>query len=247
MERNDDPTDPQPGELDPELQRGLRALRVDVPPPPGAESAVLETLRQRGVLPRATRRPGLGAWLGRLPSPAAAGVVLLLAAGTFGAGFAAGRSATGRMPAGSGAQVGTQPPAGARAPAPADAPAGAPAATGPLFLLLLYEDAGFQRAPVGLQAQRAHEYGAWARGLAPTARFVDGEELAEAGRLLEPGGTARPWRSGDALPAPGAVGGYFVVQAADLDAAEALARGCPHLAHGGRIEVRPVVHRDATP
>lgn len=36
--------------------------------------------------------------------------------------------------------------------------------------------------------------------------------------------------------------GLFVVEAADLDAATAIARGCPALGHGEIVEVRPIGH-----
>ncbi|MEM7378394.1 MAG: YciI family protein [Pseudomonadota bacterium] len=37
------------------------------------------------------------------------------------------------------------------------------------------------------------------------------------------------------------IGGYSFIQAESLDAAVALTAGCPVLADGGRVEVRPVV------
>ena len=229
MERDDDLEDREPGaegepsELDREQLQGLRALRVDVPPPAGAEAAVLRALRGRGMLPRVRQQ----AWRGPLSWPLAASVALMLAAGAFAGGVAVGRLAS------PGTSVPPEVP-------PAVPPAAAVAA--PRFLLLLYEDAGFQRAAPALQAQRAHEYGEWARGLGHGARFVDGEELADRGRLLEPDGAARPWQAAW-VPAPGVVAGFFLVEAADLGAAEVVARGCPHLAHGGRIEVRPIATR----
>lgn len=222
---------------DRELELRLRALRVDVAPPAGAEVAVVRELRLRGMLPGGAQRRWSARWPSALPMPVAAGVVLLLAAGTFGGGFAAGRSSAGGAGPAASTGTGTGPGTGTGT--------GTGAGTGaPRFLLLLYEDAAFDRAPAAEQAQRAHEYGEWARGLGPTARFVDGEELAEVGRLLDPGGAARAWESGVGLPPPGAIGGYFVVEALDLDAAEVVARGCPHLAYGGHVEVRPVLRRD---
>jgi hypothetical protein len=65
---------------------------------------------------------------------------------------------------------------------------------------------------------------------------VGGEELAEPALLVgESGGaTARPDQGGERI------GGYFLIRAADDAAALALARSCPHLRHGGRIEVRRI-------
>ncbi len=58
------------------------------------------------------------------------------------------------------------------------------------------------------------------------------EEALKEGRVLG-GGPASP---------AGALGGYFVVSARDYDAALAIAiaRSCPHLKHGGTIEVRAI-------
>ena len=53
-------------------------------------------------------------------------------------------------------------------------------------------------------------------------------------------------RVGDAIPLGNcgtdtALAGYTVVTADDLDAAEALAEGCPGLKHGGGVEVGAVI------
>ena len=42
-------------------------------------------------------------------------------------------------------------------------------------------------------------------------------------------------------PTGGVVTGYSVVQAADLEAAVLLAKGCPGLAHGGAVEVGELI------
>jgi hypothetical protein len=96
------------------------------------------------------------------------------------------------------------------------------------FLLLLYEP-----TPLAVADDRdlVAEYGAWARGLARQGRLASAEKLAEASvRLPERAATAA-----EVEPT-----GFFVVRAASLDEALEIARGCPHLAHGGEIRVRPV-------
>ena len=40
------------------------------------------------------------------------------------------------------------------------------------------------------------------------------------------------------------IAGYFLIEAADLDAAVAVARQCPMLAHGGSVEVRRIATPD---
>jgi hypothetical protein len=52
-------------------------------------------------------------------------------------------------------------------------------------------------------------------------------------------GTAQP-SSGPYVDEKGAVSGYLVVEAADLDAAVAIAAGVPAARLGGAVEVRPV-------
>ena len=55
-------------------------------------------------------------------------------------------------------------------------------------------------------------------------------------------GTAQTYGIPDGVPAGGAesVRGYFVIAARDEREALEIARGCPHLRHGGWIVVRPI-------
>lgn len=60
---------------------------------------------------------------------------------------------------------------------------------------------------------------------ATTVRVDDGQAIATEGPYVD---------------SKGAVGGYFVLEADDLDAAIAIAARIPAARHGGAIEVRPV-------
>ena len=112
-------------------------------------------------------------------------------------------------------------------------PARAARPSGPRFALFLLR--GDERLPENgpEEAARVAEYRAWARDLAGGGRFVSGEKLGDAAERL--GG-----------PPPGAslpqdeIRGYFVISASSLAEALAVARGCPHLRHGGQILVRPI-------
>jgi hypothetical protein len=95
--------------------------------------------------------------------------------------------------------------------------------TGQPFALLLYEPAGFDTTRS--HQELAAEYGAWAAGLG--TGFVAGDALGEQRTLGGP--------VGDQVPT-----GYFIIRADDWDAALAIARGCPHLRHGGVVAVRAV-------
>ena len=122
--------------------------------------------------------------------------------------------------------------AGARRRGEAEAP-GAGRTGAPRFVLFLSplpsEDAAGEPA-------RVSEYKRWASEVHGRGRFVAGEKLEDAGRVVSPAGVS-------AAPAPdpsGGVAGYFLFEAKDLEEAVAIARSCPHVRHGGKITVRPV-------
>lgn len=121
------------------------------------------------------------------------------------------------------------------------APTPVPAPTQPQphsqFMLLLYEDAAFrQGGPEDAQA-RVREYSAWARTLAASGRLVAGEELAARGEDLRSDGHHAPIAGAALADEPR---GYFVIAAPDEAGALEIAATCPHLAHGGRVIVRPI-------
>lgn len=103
------------------------------------------------------------------------------------------------------------------------------------FLLLFR---GGDPVAAGLSPQTAmQQWSAWIAELRRRDAFVHGEPLQDAaGLVLE----AKGRRDGLLPGAPGdVVTGYLALRAADLEAAERLAAGCPVLAHGGRVELRP--------
>jgi hypothetical protein len=108
----------------------------------------------------------------------------------------------------------------------------------PSFALLLYggsEGESPERPHAGADRQIA-----WARRPHPEGRVLGGEPLKPDARIL---GLA----AGAPLAAAGPLRGFFLVDAADLDAATDLARSNPHLEAGGVIEVRPVGLPDPPP
>ena len=113
--------------------------------------------------------------------------------------------------------------------------AGARPVDGERFLLLLYEP----RPLVGATREElVEEYRAWGRKLAAQGQLVSIVKLAHLERRLVPAGEGAALRPQSA--AYRGPTGYFLVVARDLAAAEALARECPHLAHGGEVAVHPV-------
>lgn len=103
-------------------------------------------------------------------------------------------------------------------------------ALGTTHILLVYELAA--RPEEGNSRERAAEYGRWARSLAVEHRLTGGEELAEEGWVLD--------RAGVRPQAQSKIGGYFLLHAPSDETARAIALTCPHLRHGGRLELRRI-------
>jgi len=109
---------------------------------------------------------------------------------------------------------------------PDAAPAGA------RYLLLLYESPRYD--PGGTtHEQLVAEYSAWAGNLAHRGQLVDAAELGPEEELV--GAAAESTR-----PTAGVITGFFLVRAADPEAAAAIAATCPHLKYGGTVAVRPL-------
>ena len=113
------------------------------------------------------------------------------------------------------------------------------AATGPQFALLLYEDSAYHRD----MSQRAAmaEYAAWARSVRGGGHVISGTPLDSLSWVLHASGA-----DVEALPRgigadAGRMSGFFIIEASSEAEALAIARTCPHLRHGGRIAVRPVI------
>jgi hypothetical protein len=106
----------------------------------------------------------------------------------------------------------------------------------PRFVFVLHEpQALFAESDAVEVARAVDEYRRWAQGLGARGQLEAGEKLADReGFELFPG------RAPVARGEGGGIGGFFVVRAADYEEALALARGCPHLAHGGWIEIRRI-------
>lgn len=85
------------------------------------------------------------------------------------------------------------------------------------------------------EAQLVAEYGQWADRMAEQGRLVSAEKLVDDGG---------EWVSTNARlpnePIRQPVEGFFLVKADSYEQAVALARGHPHVAYGGTIEVRAV-------
>ena len=102
--------------------------------------------------------------------------------------------------------------------------------TAPRFVLFLYDAPSEPAMSDAQMRERVSEYRNWAIALRRSGAEIKGEKLRRD----------RSERLGPAAPGESPLGGYFVIQAKDWSTAMEVARSCPHLRHGGTIEVRQI-------
>jgi hypothetical protein len=110
------------------------------------------------------------------------------------------------------------------------------------FMLLLHETPSDFTDLSPEQIQRViEEYSAWRATLEKKGRMVGGNKLKdEGGRHLSGQAGAVQVTDGPYAEAKEIVGGYFIVEAGDYDEAVEISKSCPHLAYGGRVELREI-------
>jgi hypothetical protein len=106
-------------------------------------------------------------------------------------------------------------------------------APGKRYLLLLLEDGRYRTAPDSEPRARIDECRRWSRS---TPGVETGDKLSGTGWKVSAGEASA--FSTDLRK--GFVAGLFVVAAPGDEEALRIARSCPHLAHGGEIELRPI-------
>lgn len=108
----------------------------------------------------------------------------------------------------------------------------------PKFILIIRED--LSRYPMPQEQLNAivAEHVKWARDLTARGIFVDGNGIQSDGRLIE-------MINGDLVVQPirdvrEGVGGYYIIEARDLQAAVEIGKECPTYKDGDLVEVRPL-------
>lgn len=87
------------------------------------------------------------------------------------------------------------------------------------------------------------KYRAWSQGLREAGKLVSSDKLRDdPGKVLNHSGAQVTVKDGPYAESKELVGGYFVIDAPDYDAACEIAKGCPHVRPGatGTIEVRQI-------
>ncbi len=101
------------------------------------------------------------------------------------------------------------------------------------YVLFLLEGPQYDQPAGTIELQeRVSEYRNWVTGVRKETTAISGIKLQDRSLLLP---------SGKAEDTGGTtIGGYFLIEASDLQSAIRIAESCPHLRHGGRIEVRQI-------
>jgi hypothetical protein len=104
-----------------------------------------------------------------------------------------------------------------------------------LFVYRGGNEAQTRMTPEEMQ-QHMQKWGDWIRQALAQGWMVDpGDALTPEGRVVN---SKKVVTDGPFVEAKECVGGYSIVQANNIDAAAELAKGCPGLLVGGRVEVR---------
>ncbi len=112
------------------------------------------------------------------------------------------------------------------------------------YLLMIWNDeAAWTDIPEEEQNKIFAEYMEFTRGIKASGNYIGGE-------ALQPGSTATRVQSkngkivttdGPFVETKEQIGGYYLIEAKDLDEAVAIAARLPDARYGGTIEVRPVM------
>jgi hypothetical protein len=106
------------------------------------------------------------------------------------------------------------------------------APVGQQYLLLLYDTDAMSHLPPAAASSLVAEYAAWARGLRSRGHQITGEKLSDA---------PSEWYGGVEPPTGGErLGGFFLIRAGSAEEAKEIASDCPHVRHGGRLELRAI-------
>jgi len=88
----------------------------------------------------------------------------------------------------------------------------------------------------------AGEWMAWFKRLTEQGKALAGNPLEPGGKIVS-GKNGRVVADGPFAESKEAIGGYFMLQVKSLDEAVAIAKDCPGLSYGVKIEVRPVAEQ----
>ena len=117
-----------------------------------------------------------------------------------------------------------------------------PESQGEIMLLFRGTDWHKDMSPEEMQAA-AGRFMAWFERLKAEGKAKAGQPLQNVGRVISKNG--RTLSDGPYAESKEAIGGYFILNVTDLDEAVEIAKQCPGLDIGLKVEVRPIASRCA--
>lgn len=109
------------------------------------------------------------------------------------------------------------------------------------FMLIFHGGLGPDSSPEEMQANM-NQWMGWVDQLAKAGTYVSGEALHPGGKLVS--GSVSNVTDGPFTEGKEVVGGYFIINAENYDAAVAVCAGYPDYDKGGAVQVRQVVKFD---
>ena len=108
------------------------------------------------------------------------------------------------------------------------------------FMLIFHGGIKQDASPADMQANMG-KWMAWVDNLNKEGKYVSGEPLLPGGKLVSgPASiTDGPYTEGKEV-----VGGYFIINAADMEEAVAECNNYPDFEYGGQVQVRQVMKLD---
>ena len=107
------------------------------------------------------------------------------------------------------------------------------------FILLIREDLSKYPRPEAELKHLIQAHTQWAKELSAKGIFKTGYGVVSAGKLLElENGSLQTHELRDVEEG---IGGFYIIDAEDLNAAVEIAKGCPTFKDGDMVEVRPLM------
>lgn len=106
--------------------------------------------------------------------------------------------------------------------------------------MLIFRGRDWQKSlsPEEMQ-QVSDKWMAWFKGLMDAGKVTAGNPLENEGKVVS-GKGGRVVSDGPFTESKETIGGYFLLKVNTMDEAVAIAKGCPGLAYGAVVEVRPI-------
>jgi hypothetical protein len=110
------------------------------------------------------------------------------------------------------------------------------------LLLICGDEKRLNNLPEPESSQRQANWGTYTNELVAAGKMRGGERLrpSATATTLRLNGSGRLLSDGPFAETKEQLGGYYVVEAKDLDEAVELASKMPHLQDGGSVEIRPI-------